>query len=214
MMLSFFSRLKVWLLLLLLGFFTSSCVSRLAQPALSGYLFNYDNEAVVGARVNDTYTNEEGYFSIDEQRYLRLLPVEIIQLEAPPVFYEIAIEQAGYEPIHEKFFQQHGGTQRKGTKHYLDTIYLKRIEEPIDLSTLLYQKWNFHANSNLDTLYGYNSNYRLGRVTADRPLMPNWKLSLSIEKTFLPIRFGLYNPIACERYILLILNEMVLIKDN
>lgn len=142
----------------------SSCISRLNRPAITGYIYDYDNRPIQGCKVGETYTDNNGKFYLKEQRTNRFLLTEMLSMEAPPVFFVLDIEKEGFHSYSKDFFQRHGGGRRKGALDNLDTIYMKRIDETIIADEYLYTNWDIIANKNLDTLYGVNSNYRPQRT--------------------------------------------------
>ncbi len=141
-----------------------SCISRLSRPAITGYIYNYDNSPVVGCKVAETETDAQGHFYLKEQRTNRFFLTEMLSMEAPPVFFVIDIEKEGYQSYQNDFFQRHGGARRKGALDNLDTLYIKRIGEQIPIERYLYEDWTFSADKNLDTLYGINKNYRIQNI--------------------------------------------------
>ncbi len=145
----------------------SSCISRLSRPAITGYIYNYDNNPVAGCKVAETETDEQGYFYLKEKRINRFFLTEMLSMEAPPVFFTLDIEKEGYQYYQNDFFQRHGGGRRKGALDNLDTLYIKRTDEQIPIERYLYEDWTFSANKNLDTLYGINKNYRVQNLISN-----------------------------------------------
>ncbi|ERJ58138.1 hypothetical protein [Sphingobacterium paucimobilis] len=140
--------------------FFVSCISRLSRPAITGYIYDYDNSPIVDCSVGETKTDAQGKFYLEERRTNRFLLTEMLTLEAPPVFFTLDINKEGYLPYHFDFFQRHGGGRQKGATDALDTIYIRRIDQEIILQDYIYDRWIFSASKNLDTLYGTNKNYR------------------------------------------------------
>lgn len=146
----------------------SSCVSRLARPALSGYIYNYDNQPVVNCKVNETYTDNKGRFELKEIRYRRFLLLEIIALEAPALQYDLSISKQDYESYYHNWIFQHGGAGKKGALNNLDTLYIKRLNEDMRPERFLFSKWKFQASKNLDTLYGYNQDFKPTKISLNQ----------------------------------------------
>ncbi|TDQ79141.1 hypothetical protein CLV99_0573 [Sphingobacterium yanglingense] len=145
----------------------NSCISRLSRPAITGYIYNYDNTPVAGCKVAEAETDAQGYFYLEEQRTNRFLLTEMLSMEAPPVFFTLDIEKEGYQSYQNDFFQRHGGGRQKGALDNIDTLYIKRVGEQIPIERYLYEDWTFSANKNLDTLYGINKNYRIQNIISN-----------------------------------------------
>ncbi|WP_156142752.1 hypothetical protein [Sphingobacterium sp. SYP-B4668] len=147
----------------------NSCISRLSRPAITGYIYDYDNKPVANCRVGETQTDENGKFYLKEIRTNRFLLTEIFAMEAPPIFFTLDIEKEGYKSYSTNFFHKYGGGRAKGALDNLDTVYIKRINETILPENYLYTDWHFAANKDLDTLYGINKNYNMQNPITNTP---------------------------------------------
>ncbi|MBL1409385.1 transthyretin-like family protein [Sphingobacterium faecale] len=172
-----------------------SCLSRLSRPAITGYIFDYNNTPLSGCKVSETKTDAQGRFYLKERRVNRFILTEMFTMEAPPVFFTIDIEKDGYQPYHSDFFQRHGGGRQKGAFDNIDTIYIKRIGQQINIKDYIYDDWIFSTDRNLDTLYGINKNYRFNNpVTNNTEFQDkyNWGLVYKYKSTTPPD--GSWNP--------------------
>lgn len=151
----------------------NSCISRLSRPAITGYIYDYDNKPIPGCKVGETHTDENGKFYLKEIRSSKFLLSEIMVMEAPPLFFELDIEKPGYQSYSKDFFSRYGGGRTKGAIDNLDTLYIKRISEVIQPEDYIYDNWQFVANKNLDTLFGINKNYRLQNPITNNPNFDN-----------------------------------------
>ncbi|MCZ4245629.1 hypothetical protein [Pedobacter punctiformis] len=138
----------------------SACISRLARPAITGTIQDYQNKPVAGCKVGETMTDANGQFYLKEIRYNKFFIPEMFYMEAPPLHYMEKIEKEGFLNYSIEAFHRFGGGQSKGATANLDTIYIKRINEVIKVEDFIYSNWKFAANKNLDTLYGTNTNFR------------------------------------------------------
>lgn len=138
----------------------SSCISRLARPAISGTILDYENKPLAGCKVGETITDANGKFYLKEIRYNKFFFPEIFMMEAPPLHFSENIKKQGYLSYKIEGFNRFGGGQSKGASIAIDTVYLKRINEVIKPEDYIYTNWKFAANKHLDTLYGTNANFR------------------------------------------------------
>ncbi|WP_406823694.1 hypothetical protein [Pedobacter sp. KACC 23697] len=155
-----FKKRSVIFVVILICLF-SSCISRLARPAISGTILDYENKPIAGCHVGETVTGANGKFYLKEIRYNKFFFPEIFMMEAPPLHFSENIKKDGYLSYNIEGFNRFGGGQGKGASITIDTVYLKRINEVIKPADYIYTKWKFTANQNLDTLYGTNANFRL-----------------------------------------------------
>ncbi|MBC8988106.1 hypothetical protein H9X96_20320 [Pedobacter sp. N36a] len=148
-----FFKLKILLLLLLVVSF-SSCVSRLARPAISGVIVDYDKKPVADCRVGETTTDKNGKFYLTEKRYNKFLLSEMMVMEAPPIWVMEPITKEGFKSDAITFSNPRGGGQAKGAKYQIDTIFLKKVNQQFDVERLLADKtWNLSYTKNADTIY-------------------------------------------------------------
>jgi hypothetical protein len=141
--------------------FLSSCISRLSRPAITGTVLDYQNKPVVGCKVGEAITDVNGRFHLKELRYNKFFLTEIFMMEAPPLHFSEIIKKDGFLSYNIEGHNPFGGGQGKGATANIDTIYLKRVNEVVNIKDYIYTNWVFAANKNLDTLYGTNTNFRL-----------------------------------------------------
>lgn len=145
-------KITIVLYFIILGL--SSCVSRLARPEISGVIVTYDKKPVVGCKVGEVITGNNGRFVLPEQRYHAFMLTEMLVMEAPPLMVHEPIEKDGFEKDAISLFSSHGGGQRKGAKYNIDTIFLKRNNQQFDVPELLNNsKWKLSYNKTADTIY-------------------------------------------------------------
>lgn len=179
----------LFLIIFVLSNCLSSCISRLSRPAITGYIFDYDNRPVPDCKIGETQTDQDGKFYLKEIRSNRFLLTEMLVMEAPPVFFSLDISKDGYQSYSNDFFQRHGGARRKGAVDNLDTIYIKRLDEVIPIEKYLYDDWTFAANRSLDTLYGTNKNYRINNIINNKSDLrdrSNWGLAYRYRSSEVP----------------------------
>ena len=123
-----------------LSIFCSSClISRMQSPKLIGRILDYENNPIENCQVGKVFTDNNGYFSIPEVRYLSF---EILPFEAPAAFVSEEIKKEGYETDLITMFSAFGGASPKGTTWDTKNIYLKRINENINIQKLISDtKW-------------------------------------------------------------------------
>ncbi|MCX2454266.1 hypothetical protein OQX61_23545 [Pedobacter sp. PLR] len=138
----------------------SSCVSRLARPAISGVIVDYDKNPVADCRVGETVTDKNGAFYLKEKRYNKFLLSEMMIMEAPPLRVEEPIVKADFISDAITLYNPRGGGQAKGAKYQIDTIFLKRTNQEFDIADLLANKhWNLSYTKNADTIYMLRSGF-------------------------------------------------------
>lgn len=141
--------------------FLSACVSRLARPAITGTILDYQNKPVAGFKIGEeTVTDANGKFYLKEIRYSKFFIPEMFYMEAPPIHYQEELKKEGFLTYNIEGFNRYGGGRAKGAIDNLDTIYVKRINEILKPEDLIFTNWKFAANKSLDTLYGINKNFR------------------------------------------------------
>lgn len=47
----------------------SSCISRLSSPQITGIIVDYDKKPVIGCKVGEAVTDNDGKFFLPEKRY-------------------------------------------------------------------------------------------------------------------------------------------------
>ncbi len=104
-----------------------ACVSRLARPELTGYVFDQKTgEPLADVIVGEAQTDIEGYYKLTEQRYWEVcFP---LCLEAPPLYVNETVEKDGYLIQFIEFMQPYGGAGPKGTAESMEPIYLQKKE--------------------------------------------------------------------------------------
>ncbi|WP_316751855.1 hypothetical protein [Pedobacter gandavensis] len=138
----------------------SSCISRLARPAISGVIVDYDKNPVADCRVGETVTDKNGSFYLKELRYNKFLLSEMMIMEAPPLHVDEPIVKAGFVSDAIILHNPRGGGQAKGAKYQIDTIFLKRTNQQFDLAALLVNKdWKLSYTKNADTIYMLRSGF-------------------------------------------------------
>jgi hypothetical protein len=121
---------------------------------------DYSRNPVVNCKVGETITAEDGSFSLPERRYHKFLLSEMFIMEAPPLMVMERIEKEGFESDDIYMFNRYGGGSSKGTKHNIDTLFLKRVNQQFDIPALLKKKtWNAALTKNADTLYLIRSDF-------------------------------------------------------
>lgn len=82
-------------------------------------------------------------------------------MEAPPLRVNERIEKEGFESDEIYLFNPHGGGSSRGAKYNIDTIFLKRLDQQLDIAALLQEKtWNVAVTKNADTLYLIRSDFQ------------------------------------------------------
>ena len=148
--------MKNYLILFIVLFAFSSCVSRLIRPSLTGAIVDFDGNPIQNCTVGSGKTDINGHFELPEIRMKRFLLSELFVMEAPPVFVSENIHKNGYEDKEIQIFHRYGGGAPKGTQWNLDTIYLKETVYN-DYAKLLQHSWMVAANT--DTLYLLRTNF-------------------------------------------------------
>jgi len=143
-----------------------SCISRLSRPEITGVIVDYNKHPIANCKVGETVTAKDGTFTLKEQRYHAFFLTEMFQMEAPPLFVSEQIVMGGYEPDEISMFSSFGGGQGKGAKYKIDTVYLRKINEIIDVAGLLKdQKWLLGYAANTDTIYMVKEGYKEHCIT-------------------------------------------------
>ncbi len=73
-------------------------------------------------------------------------------------------------------FHRYGGGLRKGTAWNLDTVYLEKQNQKIDITKVFQGDWNLSMTKNLDTAYLVNArlqNFTKSQKTLDTTLFTN-----------------------------------------
>ncbi|WP_316795593.1 hypothetical protein [Pedobacter agri] len=131
-----------------------SCISRLRRPEITGVIVDYDKNPISNCKVGEVLTDKNGRFKLMEERYNAFLLTEIFAMEAPPLMVMEQIEKDGFEKDAISMFHKWGGGRKKGAKINLDTIYLKKINQPFNVSALLKKSnWQMGFTKKADTLY-------------------------------------------------------------
>ncbi|WP_293913009.1 MULTISPECIES: hypothetical protein [unclassified Sphingobacterium] len=138
----------------------TSCISRLRRPEITGKVLDYNNNPIPDCHVGEAVTDSLGNFVLPEQRYNAFLLTEIFYMEAPPMHVGEIIEKPGYESDEIEMFSRYGGGRGKGAKMDVGNIYLRKINEKINIPQVLQGEWLLSANKQLDTLYLVHSKMR------------------------------------------------------
>lgn len=132
----------------------SSCISRLSRPHITGCIVDYDKKPVIGCKVGEAITDNDGNFILPEKRYNAFILTELMVMEAPPLMVFEPIEKKGFEKDAISMFSERGGGRIKGARYTIDTIFLKRINQQFDVYRLLSNsKWKLSFTKNADTIY-------------------------------------------------------------
>ncbi|MDO4879735.1 MAG: carboxypeptidase regulatory-like domain-containing protein [Capnocytophaga sp.] len=149
-------------ILLSFSILCSSClILRMRSPKVIGRILDYENNPIANCQVGNSFTDDKGYFSIPEERYLSF---EILPFEAPPAGVNEIIKKEGYEPDTIMMYNPFGGAAQKGTTWDTKDIYLKRINEKLNIPKLiLNNQWKTIYTNNDKELVGilvFHNNYR------------------------------------------------------
>ncbi|AWG25135.1 carboxypeptidase-like regulatory domain-containing protein [Flavobacterium kingsejongi] len=159
--------IKQYLFPILLLITFSSCISRLQRPEIRGTVTDFEGNPIPGAAIAETQSQNDGSFTLKEQRYSQFLITELLTMEAPPLAYGFTITKEGYQEKHFFEMSTHGGGARKGNTHTIDTIFMKRAAaSPID-PKLFEKSWDVRSTQNADTLFFIHPNFQARCITQD-----------------------------------------------
>ena len=201
---------KIYFLLCLLSISLSSCISRLSRPEITGIVVDYDKKPVKYCKVGETFTDKDGHFTLPERRYNAFLLSEMMVMEAPPLFVFEPIEKEGFEDDVISMSHPFGGGKPKGAKSLMDTIFLKKKNQPFDIQSMLNDSdWKLSYTKNADTIYMVKDGFekwcktnRCGEFLRDyKMLTDNYyysnakNLPEGMIKRFIDIKFSKMNAI-------------------
>lgn len=131
-----------------------SCVSRLRRPEITGVIVDYDKKPIANCKVGEVLTDKNGRFELPEKRYNAFFLTEIFAMEAPPLMVFEPIEKNGFVKDAVSIFHKWGGGQRKGAKHEIDTIFLRKTNQTFHVAALLKNSdWKLGFTKQADTVY-------------------------------------------------------------
>ncbi len=116
-------QMKV-LCILAISFCLSACISRLSRPEISGHVVDELGQPIANVRLAETQTDQNGYFLLKEQRYSVFLLKEMMQMEAPPVSFQVTLNKLGYQTCYLQYFNRFGGGQAKGARWEVGQVIL------------------------------------------------------------------------------------------
>lgn len=119
---------KLFKLFLLIGVLlgTTSCVSRMSRPVLTGVVVDENGRPLPGVQVGESLTDSNGCFSLEEIRYNKFFLTELFVMEAPPVYVEELVSKSGFKTDTIRLHSPFGGGAPKGTLWSVDTLRLVR----------------------------------------------------------------------------------------
>lgn len=117
-------QMKV-LCILAICFILSACISRLSRPEILGQVIDEFDQPIALVQVGEAQTDMQGNFRLKERRYSAFLLKEIMYMEAPPIWVQERLNKQGYQQCYLKYFNSHGGGQRKGVQWDVGKIILQ-----------------------------------------------------------------------------------------
>lgn len=103
---------------------TTSCVSRMARPILTGVVVDGQGRPLPDVQVGEALTDSSGSFYLEEIRYNKFFLTELFVMEAPPVYVEELVSKPGFRSDTIQLRSSFGGGAPKGTRWTVDTLRL------------------------------------------------------------------------------------------